>query len=153
MVTEVDTILKGAKTVVFVNFHALNVANTTNLRRTLRDEGVGFKVAKKTLLKRALATQGITGTLPELTGEVAIAYGEDLLAPARATYGFQSSHKDTIAILGGVFEGSYLDQEKMLAIATIPPLQTLRGMFVNLINTPIQQLVVGLSAIADKKSV
>ncbi len=152
MVTEIDGLLKEAKSVVFVNFHGLSVANTTLLRNKLRGEGIGLKVARKTLLKRSLDAKGIEGTMPELSGEVAIAYGTDLLAPSREVYAFQKEHKDAIAILGGIFEGGYMDQQKMLAIATIPPLQTLRGMFVNLINSPIQGLVVGLKAVADKKS-
>ena len=36
-------------------------------------------------------------------------------------------------------------------IATIPSLQTLRGMFVNVINSPIAGLAVALKAIADKR--
>jgi ribosomal protein L10 len=38
-----------------------------------------------------------------------------------------------------------------MSIATIPPLQTLRGMFVNLINSPIQRFAVVVNAIAEKQ--
>ncbi len=149
---ELDTLLAGANSVVFVNFHGLSVADTTMLRRKLRNEGVGLKVAKKTLLKRSLGVKGVAGELPELSGEVAIAYGADLLAPAREVYAFQKESKDKIAILGGIFDGNYKGKEDMLSIATIPPLQTLRGMFVNLINSPIQRFAVVLDQIAAKKS-
>jgi len=40
---------------------------------------------------------------------------------------------------------------KMQEIATIPSLQVLRGMFVNVINSPIQGLAIALNAIAQKK--
>ena len=39
----------------------------------------------------------------------------------------------------------------MTEIASIPTLQVLRGVFVNVINSPIQGLVLGLNAIAEKK--
>ncbi len=149
-VKELDTLLASANSAVFVNFHGLSVANTTILRSKLREGGVGFRVAKKTLLKRALGTKGITGELPVLDGEVALAYGEDLLAPAREVYSFQKEHKDAVVIVGGIFDGMYKAKDEMIAIAMIPPLQTLRGMFVNVINSPIQGFVVGLKAIADK---
>jgi hypothetical protein len=38
-----------------------------------------------------------------------------------------------------------------MSIATIPPLQTLRAMFVNLINSPIQRMAVVLDQIAAVK--
>ena len=40
----------------------------------------------------------------------------------------------------------------MTAIATIPPLPVLRGMFVNVINSPLQGLVIALDQIREKKS-
>lgn len=142
--------LKDSQSVAFVNFHKLTVAQSSALRRALRAEGVGYYVGKKTLLKRALDTYGYTGELPSLDGEVAIAYGADLLAPARVVYEFQTKNKDTISLLGGIFEGTYKNKEEMTSIATIPPLQTLRGMFVNIINSPIQRFVIALDQIAKK---
>jgi ribosomal protein L10 len=40
----------------------------------------------------------------------------------------------------------------MVTIAQIPGLKTLQAQFVNLINSPIQRLVIGLNAIAEKKA-
>jgi len=151
LVVILDKALKGANSVVFVKFDKLKVADVNNLRRTLQGESVGYQVAKKTLLKRALGSHGVTGTLPEIPGQVAIAYGADLLAPAREVLAFQKKHKDNISIVGGVFEGKYMDASEMMSIANIPPLQTLRGMFVNLINSPIQRFAVVLDQIAATK--
>jgi ribosomal protein L10 len=44
-----------------------------------------------------------------------------------------------------------MNATEMMSIATIPPIETLRGMFVNLINSPIQRLVIGLDQIAKSK--
>jgi large subunit ribosomal protein L10 len=151
LVASLETAIKGANSVVFVKFDKLKVADVNNLRRTLQGENVGYQVAKKTLLKRALTSNGITGDLPEIPGQVAIAYSEDLLASAREVFNFQKKHKDNIGIVGGVFEGKYMNASEMMSIANIPPLQTLRGMFVNLINSPIQRLVIGLDQIAQAK--
>ncbi len=40
----------------------------------------------------------------------------------------------------------------MTAIATIPPVPVLRGMFVNVLNSPIQGFVIALDQIAQKKA-
>ena len=152
MLGRVTDLVKKAQSAVFVNFHGLSVSETTSLRSGLRSEGVSYLVAKKTLVKRALADAGVKGEQPALDGELAIAYGEDLTAPARGIYEFQKTHKKNISILGGVFEGEFMNQEQMTGIATIPPTPVLRGMFVNVINSPIQGLVIALNQIAEKKT-
>jgi len=152
LVAGLEKSLKGSQSVVFVKFDKLTVANVNTLRRSLQNEGAGYVVAKKTLLKRALGTHGVTGEMPEMPGQIAIAYSEDLLAPARAVNNFAKTHKEHVAIVGGVFEGKYMNASEMLSIATIPPLQTLRGMFVNLINSPIQRIVTVLDQVAQTKT-
>ena len=147
----VNKAVSEAGSVVFVNFHGLSVLETTSLRKGLREEGVGYTVAKKTIIKKSLADSKIEGEIPSLEGELAIAYGEDLIAPARSINDFKKTHKDSIDILGGVFEGKFMNKEEMMEIATIPPVPVLRGMFVNVINSSIQGLVVSLSKIAETK--
>jgi len=102
-------------------------------------------------MKRALDGFNFTGEMPVLDGEIAMAYGSDLLTPAREVYEFQKTHKDGLVIVGGVFEGKYMDQVSMMSIATIPPIQVLYSQLVNLINSPIQGLVLALNAVAEKK--
>lgn len=151
IVKELGEVIKKANSAVFVNFHGLNVAETTKLRRELRGKNIGYTVAKKTLAKRALDDAKIEGQMPELLGELGVAYGEDLIAPAREVWNFQKTHKENLEIVGGIFEGKYMDKIQMTAIATIPPMEVLYGQFVNLINSPIQRFVVALSEVAKSK--
>ncbi len=149
-------IADSAKTVVFVNFHGLTVANSTEMRKQLRESGVGYTVAKKTLAKKAFADKNFKGTMPELDGEFAVAYlpaqaGGDVIAPAREVNAFVKKFDGKIAILGGVFGGEFKSKEEMVAIASIPGRQQLIGMFVNLINSPIQRMVIALDQIAKTK--
>lgn len=148
---KLEKIVKDAKSMVFVNFHGLNVGDTTQVRRKLKSESVGFFVSKKSLTKKALDGQKIAGVLPELTGEVGLAYGVDLIAPAREIHEFQKKYKGNISILGGVFEGKFMSKEEMMGIALIPSQKTLHAMFVNVINSPIQGFVMALDQIAKKK--
>ena len=138
-------------TVVFVNFHGLNVIDVTQLKHSLREDDSFYLVTKKTLIKKILQDSSIEGEIPELDGELALAYSNDQIAPARGIFEFQKKHKENIAILGGIFEGAYVDKDKMSSIAQIPPMLTLRAQFVNLINSPIQGLVIALNQIAEKQ--
>lgn len=137
---------------VFVGFKAVGANDTARLRRALREKGVTYRVAKKTLLKKAMSEAGVEGQLPELPGEVAIAWGDDLLAPAREVRAFEKELQGAISILGGVFEGAFKSQSEMQAIASIPSRETLLGMLANVLNAPIAGLAVSLKAVADQKA-
>jgi large subunit ribosomal protein L10 len=151
IISKLDGVKNDAESIVFVGINGMTVADTTAMRAKLREEGVGFFVAKKTLMKRSFA-DAFEGDMPTLDGEIAVAYSADSIAPAQNIKEFAGKFKDNIAIVGGVFEGKYKDAAEMTEIASIPALPVLRGMFVNVINSPIQGLVLGLNAIADKKS-
>jgi large subunit ribosomal protein L10 len=144
--------LSNAVSVVFVHFKGLSVSDTSLMRKKLKEEGVQYFVAKKTLLKRALEAKGYTGELPHMDGETAIAWStKDVTSAARGIYEHGKKHAGAVSIMGGVFEGAYLHAAAMTSIATIPPVPVLRGMFVNVINSPIQGFVIAFNEIAKKK--
>lgn len=145
---------KESSSIAFVGFTKLTVKDSSKLRIDLAEKGVNLYVAKKTLIRRALTERGYEGSIPELPGEVAVAWtkGEETTAPARGVYDFGKKLKGALALLGGVFEGAYLNAEHMTAIATIPPMIVLRGMFVNVVNSPIQGFVTALDKIREKKA-
>ena len=118
MIKELEGAIKNSKSLVFVNFHGLKVSDETVLRRNLRNQGVSYKVGRKTLLKRALLGKA-TGEIPELAGEVAIAYSKDAIASPREVYNFQKTHKGILSILGGIFEGKFVNGSYMMELATI----------------------------------
>lgn len=150
ILSKLKDIVTESKTLVFLHFAGLPVSQTSEMRKTLREKGVGYVVAKKSLSKRAFAEAGIAGTLPEMPGEFALAYGVDQLDPAREIFSFQKKFDKKVIIVGGVFDGAFMNADQMTNIATIPGMQTLRAQFVNLINSPLQGLVIALNAIADK---
>ena len=151
IIAGLENVLKKSKSAVFVNFHKLLVKDADEIRKSLKNDKIGYVVAKKTLIKKVLGESNIKGDMPALEGELALAYGEDLLAPARSIYDFKKELGDKISIVGGIFDGEYKSQEEMISIASIPTLDVLRGMFVNVINSPIQRMAVALGQIAEKK--
>ncbi len=149
----IEQAIVGSKAVVFAGFSGVTVADATLMRKTLKAQGVSYKVTKKKLLEKALASIKVTGEAPKLAGQTAIAYAEDLVAPAREVFAAGKKLDGKVKILGGIFDGVYKDAAAMMAIATIPPTPVLRGMFVNIINSPIQRFVIALDQIAKTKSV
>lgn len=143
--------LKQAKSLVFVNFRGLKVKEAAEMRHALKNEQVSYFVAKKNLVEKALGSEKVEGVQPELEGELALAWGEDLVAPARGVYAFQTKFPSGLKIMGGIFEGRFVGAGRMEEIAKIPSLDVLRGKFVNIINSPIQRLVIGLNQISKIK--
>lgn len=141
IVQKVTDILKNSESVVFVNFHGVNVSDANALRRELRNKGVGYIVAKKTLVKRALDELKIVGDMPTLAGELALAYGDDMVLPAKSIFELQKKLEDAVTLLGGILEMRYVSKEEIKSIATIPEREVLYGQFVTAIGTPIQHTV------------
>lgn len=148
---KLDKGLKDSKSVVFVNFHGLLVSDLTAIRKTLRDAGIAYVVAKKTIAGKVLGEQGYKGEVPEFKGELAVVYGADLLAPAREVNEFEKKFKGKISILGGVFEGEYKDAAAMKVIANIPSREVLLSQIAYLLKSPIQRLAIAVSEVAKKK--
>ncbi len=151
ILAKLETIKNESDSIVFVKFKGVTVKDTTIMRRQMREAGVGYFVAKKTLMKRAFG-EAFEGTMPELEGEIAVAYSTDAIAPAQNVKEFATKLKNSVSIVGGVFQGVFKNQEEMTEIASIPPLQTLRGMFAQLLNSPRQRLAVVLDKVAGVKN-
>ena len=149
ILSRLSDVKESSEAIVFIHFKGLNLADTTAMRKALREAGVGFFVAKKTLMERVFT--GYEGTMPKLDGEIAVAYSADAMAPAQNMKDFAAKFKDKVAIVGGVFQGAFKDQAEMTAIASIPGIDVLRGMFAQLINSPRQRFAVVLSEVAKTK--
>jgi large subunit ribosomal protein L10 len=150
--------LSKTASAVFVGFKGLTVAEVNDLRAALKKEGVKYTVVKKTLLTKALNEKGYTGILPELPGEVALAHltagssDGDVTAPARALQAFVKKFKEKLSLLGGALEGRFLSRAEIADVAQIPPIPVLRGMFANIINSPLQRFAIALGEVAKKKN-
>ena len=154
IIAKLGDIFAKAKSVAFVKFGKLSVAQANELRRALKEKGVGYYVAKKTLIRRVLGAKTVAGELPELNGEIALAYlsgSEDTLAPSREVAAFTKKFEKAVELIGGIFDGAFIGRDKTLVLAAIPPRETLLAQFVNLINSPIQRFVVGLNEVAKIK--
>nr|MBP7967239.1 50S ribosomal protein L10 [Candidatus Woesebacteria bacterium] len=117
----------------------------------LRDKGVNYRVSRKTLLKRALAGKA-EGEIPELAGEVAIAYSSDEIASPREVYNFQKTHKGILSIVGGIFNGKFANADYMMELATIPSKEVLLSKLAFLFKSPMQRVAIAINEVSKKKA-
>ena len=148
LVKELTDGVKNSTSTVIVGFNKLKVSDVTPLRKELRGQGVKMMVSKKTLMKRAFADAGILGDVPSMDGQIALAFGNDPVAPAKSIAAAEKKHKEMIYILGGVLEGKFLSKSEMVALSKIPGKEVLLSQLLNVMNSPIQGFVGTLNAVA-----
>lgn len=142
--------LGRAQSVILMDFRGLNVGQTQELRRSLREAGVEFRVVKNTLARRASQTVDITGRDEFeglLVGPTAMAFGyEDPVAPARELAEFAKNHRQ-VTLKGGLVDGRALDEAGVKALAELPPREQLLARVAGGISGPLTGFAYSVSAI------
>ena len=113
------------------------------LRTRLLESGARFTVVKNTLTRRAAEAAGSDALLTLLEGPTAIAFLEadgDTLAAAKALADMARESR-VLAIRGGVLEGRILSAEEVESLATLPPVEILRGQVLGAIVGPVNALL------------
>ena len=147
IVQELKKLFEKASILVFVNFHGLSVAKERKLRGEFRKSEVKYKVAKKTLLKRALGAMGLTDA-PKLEGEIGIAagYGEATEPPAliskfiKTEFRGLSADRRGLKIIGGIYESKFVDGDVIGRLAAIPPREVLLTQLAFILSQPMASL-------------
>ena len=78
IVEEITALLKDAQALVAVDYRGLTVEEDTQLRKSLREAGVTYKVYKNTLIKRAVEGTEWEKIADVLEGPTAIAVSTDI---------------------------------------------------------------------------
>lgn len=153
---------RDAKALVFANFAGLKAKDIEELRAKVRQSGMYYTVAKKTLMKKAGEDAGITGFQPKiLPGSVGVLACPDEVSGAKLLDVFRKDH-DALKILGGILEKKFIDAVRVLELAKLPGRSELLARLAGSLNAPISGLVNVLSgnlrglvnvlnAIKDKK--
>ncbi len=151
VVQEIADNFKDAQAVVVVDYRGLTVAEDTQLRKTLREAGIIYKVYKNTLVTRAVEGTEFESLKDILEGPNAFAVSKtDATAPARILAKFAKT-APKLEIRAGVVEGNYFDENGMKAIAAIPSREELLGRLFGSMQSPIANFARVISQIADAK--
>jgi large subunit ribosomal protein L10 len=148
IVAELTEKLKETPTLFVADYRGLSVTEIDDLRTKLIEHGARFTVVKNTLTKRAAEEAGADALLAMLEGPTAIAFIEadgDMVAVAKA---LTDSARTTriLAIRGGILDGSPIGEEDVRNMATLPPVEVLRGQVIGAITAPLMTVVGLISA-------
>jgi len=103
---------------------------------------------KNTLTRLAAQQAGADALLVLLEGPTAIAFIESQGDPAAVAKALAQTARETnvLALRGGILEGKTLSAAEVAQLATLPPVDVLRGQLVGAIVAPVTQLMALLEA-------
>jgi large subunit ribosomal protein L10 len=149
VVAELGQLFEGASGVYSIDFTGLTVADTLRLRREFKKAGVAYRVAKNTLVRRALGDrQGFEAALDRLVGQSGIAIGyEDPAGPARVLKEFIDPKAEFPKLNFAVIDGQVFESKALAELAAMPTRMELLGSIVASINAPASGLVGVINAV------
>lgn len=142
-VASLQSALDGAHALVLVDYRGLNVADAHQLRARLRAAGEGsisYRVAKNSLVRRAIEGTEAAAIAPYLSGPTALAIAYDepsAMAKALVDY---AKENERFEIKGGVVEGELVDLDAIRRLAALPSKDELRGMLASTVQAPLRNL-------------
>lgn len=149
VVSEIKDRLQEAKSVVLFDYRGLSVAEVTELRRKLRDNGSDYKVYKNTLTRRAVEESKL-GLEDYLTGPNAISFGTDELSIVKILSDFSKEHK-ALELKAGIIDGKVANAEELAKYASIPSREGLLTMLAGGLIGTVKDLSIALNLLAEQK--
>ena len=147
IISELNDSFTRAKFAVVADYCGLKVSELQELRIGLRECDSEIRIAKNTLLKRAVADTDNALLGDDFTGTTAVimSYG-DPVAPAKVAAKFAETH-EKFRIRSAVLEGEKLDLGGVVALSKLPSKEILLGQFLSVLNGVPTGLVQVLSAV------
>ena len=141
MVKDFSERLSKMKAAVFVNYRGISVPQIQELRKKLRKKEADFMIAQNRLLKIALKDTDYKCPEEIFKGPLAVSFGYgDEVAPSKIIKDFYKENQ-LPEVLGGFFEGKYVEKETIEELAKLPSHEELLAKFVYVINAPVSGFV------------
>ena len=149
VVSEIQEKMTASQSTVVVEYRGLTVAEVTELRRSLRAEGIEFKVYKNSMSQRAAEAAGFNALTEQLTGPNAIAFSDDAVAPSRVLAKFAKKH-DKLVLKGAIVEGKVVGVDTIKELSSLPNRDGMLSMLLSCLQAPVRSFACAVKAVADK---
>lgn len=141
VVSEMADVAANALSVVAAEYRGMTVGQMTELRAKARNDGVYLRVAKNTLVRRAVAGTDFECIQEGLTGPLLFAFSnEDPGAAARLIKDFAKTNDKLVARLLSV-DGEMLPGEQLDRLASLPNREQALSMLLGVMKAPIEKFV------------
>ena len=141
VVAEVADAASKALAAVAAEYRGLTVEEMTELRAKARADGVVLKVAKNTLVRRAVEGTEYECMQESLTGPLLFAFSmEDPGAAARLVKDYAKEHEHLVAKLVAV-GGQLYDASELERLSSLPTYDQAIAMLMGVMKAPIEKFV------------
>lgn len=150
IVADLTEKFQSAQSVVVIDYKGVNAKQTTKLRKTLRENGVDYVVAKNTLLRRAATECGYEALSDAFVGVSAVAFcNDDVVKPANLISKFIKEEKICV-MKAGVIEGEVIDAAKVEVLGSLPGKEALLAQVAACFLAPLSNVCYALDAVRKK---
>jgi len=162
IVSELSDKFAKAKIAIVTDYRGLTVSELEELRVELKKCDSEVRVAKNTLLRRAVVGTDFEQMNEHFIGTTALTVSyDDPVSPAKILIDFAKDH-EKLQIRGAVLEGKILSGDDLKALAQLPSkeillsqlLSVMQGVptsLVRVLNAVPQKLVYAIQAVGDQK--
>jgi len=141
VVAEVADVASNALAAVAAEYRGLTVEEMTELRVKAREEGVFLRVAKNTLVRRAVEGTEFECMKDSLTGPLLLAFSmEDPGSAARLVKDYSKSHGHLVAKLVAIGGQAY-DASELDRLASLPTYDQAIAILMGVMKAPIEKFV------------
>jgi large subunit ribosomal protein L10 len=143
IVAELTERLQTSDTLIVADYRGLTMSEIDDLRTKLLEHGARFSVVKNTLTRRAAEAAGSDALLALLEGPTAIAFLESDGDPVAVAKALSDTAKTTrvLEIRGGILDGRPITEADVANLATLPPVDVVRGQVLGAVTAPLQTIV------------
>lgn len=136
---QIRELFENSDVILLTDFQGLTVAETNELRNSLRAAQVQYKVCKNTLINVVARERGIDGLAPYLKGNTALAASSDPAASAKALLAFSDEHEN-FTIKGGILGTQVIDAAGVEALQDMPSRDVMIAQAIACIGAPLTGL-------------
>lgn len=137
VVQEITDKIKAAKSIVFVDYNQLTVAEVSALRNKCKQAGCEYKVYKNTLVRKALNELGFNQFDADLNGPTAMTFGTDETGAAKIMETAAKDYEKKIVIKSAFVDNTYVDKAGVKALATMPSREELVAKMLGSMQAPV----------------
>ena len=163
VVEEITSKIKASKSVVFVDYNKLTVAEVSELRNKCREAGCEYKVYKNTLVRKAFNDMGYNQFDEALNGPTAIAFSADEVTAAKLMTKAAKDYEGKIVLKCAFSDNAYVDKKGVEALDTMPSreelvakmlgsMQAPLANFAGVLNNLVSGIVRVLARVAENKA-
>jgi large subunit ribosomal protein L10 len=148
-VSEVQTKLAGAQSVIVAEYRGLNVERVTELRSKARKSGVYLRVLKNTLARRAVKGTPFEKLAEQMVGPLMYGISQDPVAGAKVLSEF-ARENELLVIKAGAMPNALMSVQEIKALAQLPSREQLIATLLGTLQAPMAKLVRTLNEVPGK---